>query len=252
MLAHVCNQRVEWVFAHPEASLTGAQCQAFQGLLARRAGGEPLAKVLGHKGFWKDVFRTTAHTLDPRPETELIIETALAYCPQALSLILELGVGTGCLILSLLREFSSAQGLAVDLSWEALQVASQNARDLGLEQRIQFLQSYWFEGLQGPFDLIVSNPPYIPTETMAHLSTCVLGYDPPMALEGGVEGLAPYRYFAEHRVDRLLVPGGYLLLEVGIAQAEQVVTLFQPTGLVHRETRPDLQGIPRVLVFEKK
>jgi release factor glutamine methyltransferase len=250
LLAHVCERTPEWVFAHPEAVLTLQQEQAFEAMVARRVRGEPLAKIVGRKGFWKDVFHTTQHTLDPRPETELIIEAALSHCSPPPERILELGVGTGCLILSLLREFSTAQGVAVDLSWEALQVAQANAGDLGLLERIKFHQGQWFDGVKGPFDLIVSNPPYIPSPHMAHLSTTVLNYDPHLALEGGSDGLDPYRYFADHHIDRLLSPGGHLIMEMGIDQADDVVALMQKTGLTHLETRPDLQGIPRVVVLE--
>ena len=254
LIAHVVQKTPEWVFAHPEWTLTSEQVQELEAFVARRLKEEPLAKILERKDFWKDTFVTNAHTLDPRPESELIIEAALARYSTPPERILELGVGTGCLILSLLGEFSTARGVGVDLSYEALQVAAQNAENLGRSQRVNWVQSSWFGGLNGEkpsFDLIVANPPYIPSGHVAYLSTTVQEYDPEMSLDGGDDGLGPYRHFAQHHIDRYVKPGGYLIMEMGAGQEKTIIDLFKDRPFVHEETLADLQSIARVLVLKR-
>ncbi len=254
LAAQVCHQTTEWVFTHPEHEITSSQCNALEVLLKRRLLGEPLAKVIGKKAFWKENFFTNKHTLDPRPESELIIEAALAHCRNQPHHILELGVGTGCLILSLLQEFSAALGVGVDLSWEALQIANKNAQHLSLKQKINFIQGQWFGAVNSfpIFDLIISNPPYISSHILPKLPSEVYNYDPQLALDGGLDGLAPYRHFAEEKIDRLLRNGGHLIMEIGQGQEVSILEIFQSTPLIHIDTLKDLQKIPRVLIFKKE
>jgi release factor glutamine methyltransferase len=240
----------------PEALLSGVDVaadpeQAFRDLVPRRAAREPLAKILGYRDFWKDRFRVTADTLDPRPETETVIEAILALRPQRASVtsILDLGTGTACLLLSLLREFPQAQGLGVDLSEKALQVAEANAHNLTLADRVQFLRSDWLTAVEGQFDVIVSNPPYIAAGDRARLMPEVREHDPALALFAGAEGLDAYRTLLP-RVGAYLAPKGLLALEVGAGQASAVQALGEAAGLSHRGTVNDLAGIPRVILFQ--
>ena len=254
LAAQVCLQTTEWVFAHPEHVLTSSQCNVLEILLKRRLLGEPLAKVIGKKAFWKETFFTNEHTLDPRPESELIIEAASTHCCNEPHYILELGVGSGCLILSLLQEFSAALGVGVDLSWEALQVANKNAKHLSLTQKINFIQGQWFGAINSlpTFDLIISNPPYISSHILPKLPSEVYNYDPHLALDGGLDGVAPYSHFVEQKIDRLLRPGGLLIMEIGQGQEVSILEIFQSTPLTHIDTLKDLQKIPRVLIFKKE
>lgn len=240
----------------PEALLSGVAVaaspeQVFRQLIARRAAREPVARILGYRDFWKDRFRVTPDTLDPRGDTETVIEAVLALRPQRESVtsILDLGTGTGCLLLSLLREFSVAQGLGVDLSRAALDVAEANASLLGLADRARFMNSDWFAAIEGTFDLIVSNPPYISSGDRARLMPEVREHDPALALFAGQDGLEAYRTILP-RAGQYLAPKGLLALEIGTGQAPAIQALGDAAGLVHRGTVNDLAGIPRVLLFQ--
>lgn len=226
---------------------TNRETKALEMSSARRIQGEPLSRIQGERGFWKDIFLISPATLDPRPETEGLIELALTQFPrESPVLILELGVGSGCLLLSLLREFQNAQGTGIDLSGEALEVSHKNAERLGLSKRVSLLQGHWFSPLQKTtpkFDLIVSNPPYIPSHVIPTLEKDVRDYDPPLALDGGLDGLNAYQNIIPQAAS-YLSPGGRILLEMGIHQADPIRALLNQ----HFKTvwvTPDLSGILR-------
>lgn len=240
----------------PEALLSGIPVaadaeQLFHTLIARRSAREPLAKILGYRDFWKDRFHVTSDTLDPRPETETVIESILALRAQrsAITSILDLGTGTACLLLSLLREFPEATGLGVDLSESALRVADINAQSLKLENRVRFQRSDWLAAVEGCYDIIVSNPPYIAAGDRARLMPEVREHDPALALFAGADGLDAYRTLLP-RVGAYLAPKGLLALELGAGQAAAVQALGEAAGLSHRGTVNDLAGIPRVILFQ--
>lgn len=211
-------------------------------LVQRRARGEPIAYILGYKDFWKDSFKVTPATLIPRPETELIIETALRYNPKS---ILDLGTGTGCIALSLLREFQDSKVTCVDISAEALEVAKSNAMNLGLANRCEFLESSWFENLENKkFDLIVSNPPYI--SATDELGIGVKEFEPHSALFAENNGLEAYQRIAEGALKHLNEEG-VIIVEIGKGQESAVQKIFSNYELLSIEK--DLGGINRVLAF---
>lgn len=210
-----------------------------------------MAQILGHRAFWTLDFLVNSHTLTPRPDSEIVIETALAHLtdkPILSPRLLDLGTGTGCLLLSLLAEVPAATGLGIDRSDEALAIARQNAANSGLTSRVAFHSGNWAEGLTERFDMVVSNPPYIPSGDIAGLAPEVRDWEPRLALDGGADGLEAYRAIAR-ALPSLLKPGGAAVLEIGIGQASDVIDLNQSHGLTHRETRRDLGDIDRALLF---
>jgi release factor glutamine methyltransferase len=237
------------------ARALGAEAESAIAVLARRRlAGEPVARILGHKEFWSLPLRLDAATLVPRPETETVVEAALAAIdasgPRSRPLrIADLGTGSGAIILALLSELPNAFGVATDTSPGALAVARDNARRLAL-MRANFVACDVAAALRGPFDIIVSNPPYIASGDIVALAPEVRDFDPRLALDGGPDGLGFYRAIAATAA-ALLVPEGALIVELGIGQAEPVAALFAAAGLVPSPPRPDLSGVPRALVATK-
>lgn len=221
----------------------------FGNLICRRAAGEPVARILGYREFWGLRFDLGLDTLVPRPDTETVVEAALASFGRAgTERVLDLGTGTGCLLLAILSEMPGASGVGVDVAPKAVEIARHNAERLGLADRAVFLVSDWDSGVEGRFDLIVSNPPYIPSGDIAELPQEVRLHDPVRALDGGKDGLAAYRILAE-LAGRRLRPSGVMVVELGIGQEEPVAELMRAAGLsVDGAARPDLSGIPRALV----
>jgi release factor glutamine methyltransferase len=228
---------------------------AIAALALRRLAHEPVARIVGRKEFWSLPLRVDAATLVPRPETETIVEAALAAIDargvrsRALR-IADLGTGCGALALALLSELANAAAVGTDISFGALAVARDNARRLGLE-RAAFVACNMAAGLAAPFDIIVSNPPYIASAGIAALAPEVREYDPHLALDGGKDGLDFYRAIAAS-APGLLAPGGAVIVELGIGQAEPVAALFAAAGLAPSPPSPDLNGVPRALRVEKR
>lgn len=237
--------------ADPDLLLSAEALTRLEGFAARRIGGEPVWRILGEREFWGLPFRLSPATLEPRPDSETIVETALAQFAgrreEELKL-LDLGTGTGCLLIALLSELLQARGLGIDLSDEACRTAAGNAALNGVDGRAAFRQGSWTEGLTGRFDLIVSNPPYIPSMEIATLSVEVREHDPLLALDGGADGLGPYRLFAS-TLPPLLAPGGIIVFEIGAGQGPDVVALMRAGGLEFRGSRNDLGGHERALIF---
>jgi release factor glutamine methyltransferase len=228
---------------------------AIAALTDRRLAGEPVARILGYKEFWSLPLRVDAATLVPRPETETVVEAALAAIhaggPRSRQLcIADLGTGSGALILALLSELPNASGIGTDTSTKALVVAHDNARRLA-QTRARFIACNMAAALRGPFDAIVSNPPYIASGDIATLAPDVRDFDPHLALDGGTDGLDFYRAIAA-AAPTLLAPGGVLVVELGIGQAEPVAQLFAAAGLAPSPPHPDLNGTPRALVARKR
>jgi release factor glutamine methyltransferase len=227
---------------------------AVAALANRRLAGEPIARILGYKEFWSLPLRVDAATLLPRPETETVVEAVLAAIdadgPRSRNLrIADLGTGSGALILALLSELPNAFGVGTDASTKALAVARDNARRLA-QIRARFIACDVAAALRGPFDAIVSNPPYIASGDIAALAPDVRDFDPHLALDGGADGLHFYRAIAA-AAPTLLAPGGVLVVELGIGQAEPVAHLFAAAGLAPSPPYPDLNGTPRALVARK-
>jgi release factor glutamine methyltransferase len=221
-------------------------------LVARRLQHEPVARILGEKEFWGMRFALSADTLVPRADTETVVEAALELvrasgeAPEPLR-IADVGTGSGAILLALLKELPGAIGTGTDISAGALRTASANAEQLALAGRASFVECDYCEKLKGPFDLIVSNPPYIVRGEIGALAREVRDYDPRRALDGGSDGLVAYRAIARD-IAGLLEPGGAFALEVGRGQADDVAELMRLTGLhTIRPHRHDLAGIPRVV-----
>jgi len=224
---------------------------SFENLVARRVAREPLAYILGRREFWGMEFMVSPATLIPRPDSETIIEAALAAFPKrnAVQRILDLGTGTGCLLLAALHEFADAFGVGVDLAAEAAILARRNAQLLGFFSRAAFFAGGWADAIVGKFDLVLGNPPYIPAADLAGLMPEVTKFEPRLALDGGTDGLAAYREIIG-QLQALVAPGGAAILELGIGQAEPVASLARAAGF-SCAVRDDLGKIPRALVVRR-
>ena len=217
----------------------------------RRIAGEPVARIIGIKEFWSLPLRLAPATLVPRPDTETVVEAALDSLPSGLKReaalrLADLGTGSGAILLALLSELAGAFGIGTDLSEAALQVARSNARRLGLAPRAGFLACDYGAALAGPFDLIVSNPPYIRSAEIALLDIEVRDHEPRAALDGGADGLDAYRAIVP-QARRLLAPGGVLVMEVGAGHSGAVEALIAAAGLAAGPLKRDLSGIPRAV-----
>lgn len=248
LLAEVLEQPASALLGLGDRPLTAAEAAAFEAMVTRRAGREPVSRILGRRGFWSLEFLLGPDTLDPRPDTETLVEAALAALPDrdGAYRILDLGTGTGCILLSVLHERPRATGLGIDIAPGAVAVAEENAHRLGLAARARFQVGDWMAGLDETVDAILSNPPYIPRTEVATLAPEVVHHDPQAALCGGEDGLDPYRVIASG-ARRLLRSGGSLIVEVGAGQATDVVDLFESAGLRVEGIRRDLAGIARCI-----
>ncbi len=249
LLAEASGQARSRLVAFPERLLGADELAAYEALLARRAAREPVARILGRREFWSLDFTVTADTLDPRPETEVLVEAVLARLPDpgAGLRILDLGSGSGCILLALLSERRGAEGLGVDCSAAAVEVARGNAAALGLRNRAAFRVGDWALGLEGKWQAIVSNPPYIVESEIDDLAPEVSRFDPRQALSGGPDGLDAYRVLLPQAA-RLLAPEGLLALEFGIDQGDAVRRLAEAAGFIVRDSVQDLAGRDRCLI----
>jgi release factor glutamine methyltransferase len=231
--------------------LDAAAAVRIEACAARRLAGEPVSRIVGAREFWGLPLIVTPAVLVPRPETETVVELALALIdqggPRARALrIADLGVGSGAILLALLSELPNARGFGTDIAVDALDVARHNAGRLGLGDRAKFLAGDFGAALQGRFDLVVSNPPYIATGDIPGLDREVRDHDPPHALDGGADGLAAYRTIASDMA-RLLAPAGQVVVEIGAGQQHDVEFLLAARGLAIVAARPDLSGIVRAV-----
>lgn len=262
LLAHTLGRDRTWLYRYPQAEVTEAELTTFLELIARRAQREPVAYLIGHKGFYGLDFVVTPDTLIPRPETELLVETALAGAAAVIGAqaessvysMVDVGTGSGCIAVTLAKMAPAAKVTAIDLSERALAVARLNAERHKVVDRIEFLQGDLLAPLQEPVDLIASNPPYIdPAELAAPFTTPEVNrYEPRLALAGGEAGLAIVRRLVA-QASRFLKPGGMLLVEIGATQGNVVKKLAQaefPAALV--AIKPDLAGWDRLLVVKNR
>ncbi|MCW8827473.1 MAG: peptide chain release factor N(5)-glutamine methyltransferase [Gammaproteobacteria bacterium] len=247
LLCHLLGQSRTYLFTWPERALTPEQARALEALLVRREAGEPVAHILGRREFWSLELAVSADTLIPRPETELLVEAALAHIPQdALWHIADLGTGSGAIALAIASERPLCRITAVERSEAALAVARRSGRRLGLSN-VEFVAGSWFEPLVGRrFEVILSNPPYI-RQGDPHLQQGDVRFEPLTALVSGEDGLEDIRHLITHAPSHL-ARGGWLLLEHGYDQGEAVVALLRERGFAAVEDRADLQGHGRVAV----
>lgn len=227
--------------------MTGAQRGAYDAAIAARLRRQPVSQITGERLFFGRTFRVTRDTLDPRPETELVVQVALE---RPFARLLDLGTGTGCILLSCLAHMPGATGTGTDLSDAALAVAAENAARLGLHRRAAFHRSDWFGAVDGRYDLIVSNPPYVAEGEMAGLAPEVRDWEPHLALTPGGDGLGAYRAIAAGAGARLMA-GGRIALEIGPSQGRAVSALLKAQGFAAIAVRRDLDGRDRVVVAGK-
>jgi release factor glutamine methyltransferase len=257
ILQHVGAIPVATQIAFSERQVAAETVALFDQAVARRQQREPLSHILGYREFWSLPFRVTPDTLDPRADSETLVESVLDELKktgadwQARDLrLIDFGTGTGCLLLALLSELPNARGLGIDLNPGAVTVARENAQALGLADRAAFQEGNWDQGLTESFDVVLSNPPYIPSGDIAGLQPEVARYEPHLALDGGSDGLSAYRSLAEVLLRRMK-PDGLAALEVGAGQCADVVALMQKAGLRHLREARDLQGHERIVVLRK-
>ena len=238
-----------------------------QALVALRLTGMPVAKIIGHKEFWGRRFHVSSAVLDPRPDSETLIEAALALLPEKKALrLIDLGTGSGCLLLTLLAERPLARGLGIDKSRAGLSLARRNAHclklrlklgldsaldlNLGLRRRVALRHGDWLHGVNATADMIVANPPYIASDSIDRLDRDVRLFDPRLALDGGSDGIGPYHALIAPSF-QCLTGGGHLLLEIGVTQAEAISALMAAAGFTDISLRQDLAGRDRVLIGRK-
>lgn len=243
LLAHALDLPADRLTLQVGDPLSPAQAAAFEAAIAARAARQPVAQITGRRSFWGRSFRVTRDTLDPRPDTEALVAEALS---RPFVKMLDLGTGTGCILISCLLGMPMAAGLGTDLSAAALEVARQNAADHWLTGRARFRQADWFGGVSGRFDLIVSNPPYIAADEMATLAPEVRDWEPQAALTPGGDGLDAYRILARGAPARLMA-GGRFLLEIGPSQGAAVSALLAAQGFQAIRVLPDMDGRDRVV-----
>ena len=253
LIAHALGVNRAWLIGHDRDSLTPAQVDAVEALLQRRLAGEPVAYLLGQREFYGRPFQVTPDVLIPRPDTELLVELALARLPQGEAVnVLDIGVGSGAVAISLALERPRCRVTGVDISEAALQTARANTIYLKLDHRAGFVVCNYAAALSGPFDLVVSNPPYIRAADIAGLAPEVRNFDPLRALDGGPDGLDAYRALIPQAA-RLLAPHGALVVEVGQGQDGDVGGLMTAAGLAPEgPARADLAGIRRAVAGRKK
>lgn len=236
------------ILTDPYRVLTDEQTGQLEAYLSRRERREPVGRILGRQGFWKIMVKVTPDVLSPRSDTETVVDLALkAFEERQAFSVLDLGVGSGAILLAILAERPAARGLGVDVSEEALAVARENASNLGLAGRAAFLRGDWAAGLEpASFDLVVSNPPYIPSADIDGLDPEVRDHEPRLALDGGPDGLDAYRTLAP-QILTMLKPQGLFAVEIGYDQGEAVQTLFREAGAVDVRVVQDLGGRDRVV-----
>jgi release factor glutamine methyltransferase len=254
LMTHVLEMERTFLVAHPDHELSNEQLSAFYELTKRRAAREPLQYIVGFQEFFKLRFEVSPGVLIPRPETELIVEAALEIADQRPSLsILDLGTGSGCIVISLLHELPQAHALATDISHRALEVAERNSQRYHVRERLTLVQADGVAALSkaAPYSIIVSNPPYVPAGDIEKLQPEVRDHEPVSALVSGVDGLDHIRALVRE-TPPLTQTNGYFIFEIGFGQSDTVEQLVDPGVWRLIDVRKDLQAIPRTVVLQKR
>jgi len=253
LLAHVIERDRTFLITHAENLLNERDFESFREVVKRRASGEPLQYIIGRQDFYGREFLVSSAVLIPRPETELLVEAALSVMNDE-STLCDVGTGSGCIAITLLCERPRARATALDISEPALKVARQNAEGLGVSERVEFVRSDCFESLSRnvePFDMIVSNPPYVSADVIPGLQREVKDHEPMVALSPGVDGLLIIRRLVAE-APAFLRKDGFMLLEIGFDQAGAIRGLVDVQTWELIDIKPDLQGIPRIVLLQKK
>jgi release factor glutamine methyltransferase len=247
LVGHAVKLEPSLLFARADRVLTDEEAVLVRNFAMRRQRREPVSRIVGHRGFWGMDFALTPDTLDPRADTETLVAAVLDLrTATAAPRILDLGTGTGCILLAILKDWPNASGIGVDINPGAVKAAADNAARFGFASRAVFQKGSWADGLSETFDIIVSNPPYIAATELPGLAPEVTRFDPKLALSGGTDGLAAYRALIPS-VRRRLAPKGRLFLEIGARQAETVTSLLKAGGFSPRAEHRDLGGVVRCL-----
>jgi len=253
LLAHALFVSKDWVIFNPDFLLNETQQKDFFDLISRRANREPVSHLIGKREFFGEDFLVSKNVLDPRPDSEILIESVLKKFPnrEEKLKILELGIGSGCLIITLLKAFKNADATAVDISKSAIEIAQKNSKKHQIDQRLKIFESDLFLNLNGgeKFDLIISNPPYIASKEIEILEPEVKNFEPRNALDGGADGLDFYRRIAA-QAKNFLNNSGKIFLEIGINQENLVREIFLKNNFSHIDSTLDLSGVVRVLEFQ--
>ena len=253
IVTHVAGCAPETALVYPEKTLSNEQIETIDQLAQRRLHREPVAYLTGTREFWSLPIGVNQHTLTPRPDTETLVESVIAEIGEdardrALR-ILDLGTGSGCILASLLSELPNATGVGIDINVPTIEMARRNAHALALSDRMQIAESNWLDGVDGTFDIVVSNPPYIPAADIDGLEPEVSVYEPRLALDGGCDGLDAYRQIAAG-LGGVLKPGGLAAFEFGIGQASDVCRILRENGHGNTRVYSDLSGIERVVLVK--
>jgi release factor glutamine methyltransferase len=261
LVLNACGLTHEAYIMNADRALTPVEAEAIDAMRRRRLNGEPVSRIVGCREFWGLDFLISEAVLDPRPDTETLVQAALTIIREAgleddEFRLADLGTGSGCILLSLLSELPRATGVGLDISGEALAVAARNAERLGLASRARFVAGNWCDALPDDFaDMIVTNPPYIGTEAIGGLAPEVRLHDPRQALDGGQDGLDAYRAIAASSL-RAVKPGGWILLEAGAGQAAAILSIFEDSQwrnhMAHRRIERDLNGMDRVVAIKRQ
>lgn len=251
LIEHVTGLSSSAQIGAADDALLADQLAALESLVARREAGEPLARLIGKAAFWDFEVELNAATLIPRDDTGVLVEAALAHLPDGQSAqVVDVGTGTGIILLALARERPMLIGLGIDAAEAAVQQARENARALGLTEQLSFVQGHWLDGAEGPVDMVLSNPPYIRAGDMADLAQEVRCHDPELALVAGEDGLDAYRVLLPQAIN-LVRDGGYAIVEIGADQKQAVTSIGEAAGWYVEACLRDLSGHDRVVVFQR-
>jgi|TARA_B110000240_G_scaffold43302_1_gene48605 release factor glutamine methyltransferase len=252
ILKEIFNFDEKELILNSDLILSESKISKVQKIITRRLNLEPVSKIFGKRDFYNSTFSISDDVLDPRPETENIVEIANNFIlEKGYESFIDLGTGSGCIILSILKENKNLTAVGVDISIDAINIAKKNSKDMNLEKRSSFLVSNWLSSIYSSYDLIISNPPYIPSDEIITLSKTVKNFDPLISLDGGQDGLKCYKEIAQD-INRVINKNGRVILEIGYNQAHDVIKIFESKEFKLLKIYNDINGLNRILTFESK
>ena len=252
ILREIFNFDEKELILNSDLILSESKISKVQKIITRRLNFEPVSKIFGKRDFYNSTFSISDYVLDPRPETENIVEIANNFIlEKGYESFIDLGTGSGCIILSILKENKNLTAVGVDISIDAIDIAKKNSKDMNLEKRSSFLVSNWLSSIYNSYDLIISNPPYIPSDEIITLSKTVKNFDPLISLDGGQDGLKCYKEIAQD-INRVINKNGRVILEIGYNQAHDVIKIFESKEFKLLKIYNDINGLNRILTFESK
>ena len=252
ILREIFNFDEKELILNSDLILSESKISKVQKIITRRLNLEPVSKIFGKRDFYNSTFSISDDVLDPRPETENIVEIANNFIlEKGYESFIDLGTGSGCIILSILKENKNLTAVGVDISIDAINIAKKNSKDMNLEKRSSFLVSNWLSSIYSSYDLIISNPPYIPSDEIITLSKTVKNFDPLISLDGGQDGLECYKEIAQD-INRVINKNGRVILEIGYNQAHDVIKIFESKEFKLLKIYNDINGLNRILTFESK